>query len=863
MIKHFGELTSEDLPIAGGKGLNLGVMLQAGLPVPEGFCVLTAAFDMHMVASGIKEDVERLDYLHVEDLSEIEAAGKLLREKIRAVLVSDELKVEVQKALQDFDADSSFAVRSSATAEDLPDASFAGQQDSYLFVQGDQAILRAIKDCWASLFNDRAISYRLKNGISNKELSISVLVQRMIDPVFSGVLFTADPVSENRDWMKVEYVAGVGEDLVAGKKKPHTVAYDKERGEILSNHQAAENPDKLQELTMFKLFRLGREIEEFYRKPMDIEWAQDGAGRIWILQARAITTLLPLVNPNREGSAVYLSFHHIQNMMEPIRPLGASCLKLVLPFDRDQSGNSRIFQYSGGFLFADMTDYFAVPLFRKSIGMRMDVVDAVMAGSLRRLMRDRDFVKNMIPHTAKGRGLWEAYRFLLRGALKARKPREMSIEDCNRFIDEYVGRLKADLAEAESMQEKLEACRKGIQGYLLGAFKNVAPFIGPGVLSYRYLVRKTETLWGSDEWAQALVKGAKGNVTTEMGLMIGDLAERIREDAVWLKRLDQWAPQVFVRELSQAEGETGDQMRLIMENFGARGIGEIDITNPRWFEDPSPIVQSVKNHLRVYKHGQQRADYDRMTEEALAAADQIVDRASQGLDRWKRRFYRNMVDRVLYLMPAREHGKYGMILVLGLVKKEILRIGEMAVDAGWLDRMDDVYFLEFDEIGQMVKEKIAMRALVAQRRRVFEKAKLHKIPRLVTHSGWIVPPESDGRSAGENELLGTGVSSGVVEGIARVVERPEEARMQPGEILIAPFTDPGWTPLFIHAKGLVLEVGGMLTHGAIVAREYGIPAVVGVDRAMERIQTGDRLQVDGDQGLVRILERKVDMGNED
>jgi len=862
MIKHFRELTSEDLYMVGGKGINLGLMLQAGIPVPDGFCILTPAFNAHLDATGLEVELGVLNQLQVDDLTGIEAAGKMLREQIRTASVSSELKNAVREALEGFEPDTSFAVRSSATAEDLPDASFAGQQDSYLFVKGEEAVLQAVRDCWASLFNDRAISYRLKNAIPNKGLSISVVVQRMIDPIFSGVLFTADPVSENRDWMTVEYVAGVGEDLVAGKKEPHMVAYDKEKGEILSDQQVPGNPDKLQELTMFKLFRLGTEIEEFYGRPMDIEWAQDGAGRIWILQARAITTLLPLINPQREGSAVYLSFHHVQNMMQPFRPLGASCLQLVLPFDRDETGKTRIFQYANGFLFADMTDYLAVSFLRRTVGSRFDGIDAVMAGSLRRLWKDKDFVRNLKPIHPKGREVWAAVQFLIRGIWRAGKPNESNIERCNVFIDEYVGSLKKQLESANTDSDRLEICISGLQGYLKEAFTRFVPLIGPGLGAYRLLVNKTEKKLGSDELAQTLVKGLKGNATTEMGLVIGDLAERIREEKVWRTRLDQWDARVFVTELMKAETPAGDQMRLVMDRYGSRGIGEIDLTSIRWFEDPSAIVLSIKNHLRNYRPNQHRVEYDAMTSASLAAAEEIVIRLG-GRNPIRVRFYQAMVNRVLYMMPAREHPKYGMVQVFGQVKKQLLRLGENAVDKDLLQSTEDMYFLEFDEIRQMIKEEMSMKAQVVNRRQAFQRASTHRIPRVVTNRGWIVPPESDGRTAGENELLGFGVSSGIVEGFARVVRSPLEARMQPGEILIAPFTDPGWTPLFIHAKGLVLEVGGMLTHGAIVAREYGIPAVVGVNEAMERINTGDLLRVDGDKGLVTVLKRKADMGNED
>ena len=862
MIKHFRKLTKEEFHLVGGKGHNLGILLQAGFSVPEGFCVLSTAFDDMIQGIGAREQLSALDNLDPEDIKTIEEKGKKIREWILQTEINETLKTKMQTAFEQFEDGTSFAVRSSATAEDLPEASFAGQQDSYLFVEGIDAVMVSIRKCWASLFNDRAISYRLKNQITHRNLSISVVIQQMIAPKYSGVVFTVDPLSENRKNLTVDYVRGTGDELVAGKRTPNTIVYHRETKEILVHHQESEENERLEESVIHRLASLAGEVENLYGMPMDIEWALDRDGKLWILQARAITTLFPLIDPEREGNAVYLSFHHVQNMMKPMRTLGADCLKWVFPFDRDETGKTQIMRYVGGYLFVDLTDYFAVPLFRKVIGKRMDVIDAVMASSMRRLLTDKEFVKGLQPRSDKGKALWNTVKFLIHGMRQASRPKKLQIEACNVFIDAYLHQLKDDLEKEEDSIKRLEVCKAAIQGYLLEAFTRFVPYIGPGMASYRFLVKKTERFLGIDELAQTLVKGLIGNVTTEMGLVMGDLAEKIREDNVWHRRLDQWDARVFVSELMREEGPTGDQMRVVMERYGSRGIGEIDITNARWFEDPSAIVISIQNHLRVFKPGQHRHEYDAMTHASIQAGDAIVEQMSAGFRLIFRRFYRNMVDRVLYLMPAREHGKYGLILVYGEVKKEINRVAKEAVNQGWLDTVEDVYDLEFGEIMEMVKSKKAMQERIKARQLVFEKAKDRRVPRVVTNHGWIVPPEETNRNMKDNELGGTGVSSGVYEGIARVVEHPEDARMEPGEILVAPFTDPGWTPLFIHAKGLVLEVGGLLTHGAIVAREYGIPAVVGVDQATSKIHTGDWIQVDGSTGIVRLLksEKAVEGG---
>jgi pyruvate,water dikinase len=862
MIKSFGELTKEDFKEVGGKGYNLGILMQEGFPVPDGFCLLTAAFDDQVRALNLGHKIKALDDLSPDDLAGIEAAGNAIRAGLSETACQESLAQAVGTVLAEYEEAGSFAVRSSATAEDLPDASFAGQQDSFLFVQGLDHVLEAIRACWASLFNDRAISYRLKNGIPHDALSISVVVQQMIDPDFSGVAFTADPVSENRDWMTIEYVSGTGEGLVTGLRTPNRVAFDRKGQGILDHNKGAQEAACLSDGQIHELAGLAEKIENAYQAPMDIEWAYDKAGVLWALQARAITTLLPLIDPDRQGNGVYFSFHHVQNMMKPMRPLGIDVLKWVFPFDRDETGQSRMMVESGDYMFLDITDYLAVPFFRKAVAGHFDAIDAVMASSMRRLLKDPAFVRGIEPRSSKGKAMLGGVRALGREMRKALHPQTMDIKTCDAFVRAYAGQLRGQLNRERDPVKWMALCKAGLIGYLQEALLQVGSFIGPGMGSYLYLVKKTKKHLGSDDLAQTLASGLVGNATTEMGLIVGDLADEIRKDQTWLKRLDQWDKRVFAADLLRAEGPAGDLMRQVMKRYGSRGIGEIDITNERWFEDPSPIVLSIQNHIRVYDPGQHRVEYQELTQKSREAGQRIVEDMSRGPRRIFRRHYQNMVDRVLRLMPAREHGKYGMVLVLGHVKQEILKLADQAVQEGWLDNAGDIYFLTIDEIMAMIEDRKGMQGLVEPRRAKYEKADSRRVPRLVTNRGWIVPPEESSRALNENELGGTGVSAGVYEGFARVVESPDQARMEAGEILVAPFTDPGWTPLFIHAKGLVLEVGGLLTHGAIVAREYGIPAVVGVGDARTRIQTGDRIRVDGNQGTVSILESKNEDGQE-
>jgi pyruvate,water dikinase len=382
------------------------------------------------------------------------------------------------------------------------------------------------------------------------------------------------------------------------------------------------------------------------------------------------------------------------------------------------------------------------------------------------------------------------------------------------------------------------------------------PLIIGGMLSWG-LLRRLVRGRVPDATVRALSRGLPGNVTTDMDLELGDLADRAREVPGLVEHLRSAVP---ARAIEEARALPGTEAFLaewdrFIERYGHRGPGEIDVTTPRWADDPSSLVTSLVG-IASDEPGAHRRRQQAAVQEAEAAAAAIVEAAGGGLWGWLRRpLARGLVRRVRAYLGLREHGKYVATMMLMHTRRAIVEAAGMAVERGRLERVEDGFLLTLDELVTAVEgdDVGELRHEVARRREAFERWARLVPPRVITSEGE-QPVLPDDGPLPPGELAGHAASAGVVEGVARVVLDPSRQVLEAGEILVAPFTDPGWTPLFVHARGLVMEVGGLMTHGSVVAREYGLPAVVGVDGATSRIRTGQRVRVDGDRGRVVLLD---------
>ncbi|HJQ37987.1 MAG TPA: rifamycin-inactivating phosphotransferase [Thermoanaerobaculia bacterium] len=764
------ELDQTQVAVAGGKGANLGELSRIeGIHVPPGFCVTTDAFRRFMAEGG-----ER---------------------------IPDDLAAAITARIRE---DVAYAVRSSATAEDSPSASFAGQHDSYLNVVGPAAILEHVRRCWASLFTERAVIYRQRNGIDHRKVFMAVVVQEMVDPYAAGVLFTADPVTGNRKVASIEATLGLGEALVSGRvnAKP-----------VLTDAQAA------------RLVQLGRRIEAHFGRPQDIEWclADDD---FHIVQSRPITTLFPIPEADDGENHVYVSVGHQQMMTDPMKPLGLSVWQLTTP---------RPMSEAGGRLFVDVTPMLASPATRTSLLETLGKSDPLIRDALESILA-RDFIPSL-PDEAPawappggGSGAIKTDPNLVAQLIAAS---ETSLAALKREIRTKSGPALLDFIRAD-IQELKRPDPRSIQ------------VVMAGMQAAWWLNDQLQAWLGEKNVADTLTQSVPDNVTSEMGLALMDVADVIRphpEVVAFLERVDDDG---F---LDQLPGEVRDAILTWLDKYGMRGVGEIDITRPRWSERPTMLVPLILGHVRNFEPGAAARRFEQGLQEAHKKEEELLERLRALPDgEQKAEETKRMIDRVRTFAGYREYPKYRMISRYFVYKQALMREADRLVEAGVLREREDIFFLRFEEIGDVVDD-----ALIARRKEAFRTYQALTPPRVLTSDGEAISGSYRRDDVPAGALTGLAVSAGTVEGRARVILDIAEAELEAGDILVTAYTDPSWTPLFVSIKGLVTEVGGLMTHGAVIAREYGLPAVVGVERATRLIRDGQRIRVHGTEGYVEIL----------
>ncbi len=880
----FTAISSADLPHVGGKGANLGEMTQAGFPIPPGFCVTTAAFQQFMAAYPEADQLYcQLDALGTDNVEAVRRVGERIRAALTAVPIPSHIAQSILTAWQEAGTQHSYAVRSSATAEDLPDASFAGQQDTYLNVHGQDDLLDSVRYCWVSLFTDRAILYRAQNNFSHREVFLSVVVQRMVLPQVSGILFTADPVSGHRHITSIDASYGLGEALVAGLVTPDLYKIDKRSNQVIEQqigekqmairpladggtiHEtitgAARTQAVLTEAQAIKLSQIGHKIEQHYGRPQDIEWClQDG--QFTIVQSRPITTLYPLPQPGpKDGSfRAYFSLSHAQVMTDPMPPLGSSIWRIMFSIgksDRPLDENPYV-STAGGRMYIDLTPILHAHLPRRLIPRILTVADPLSAQILDQISQRPEF--DARPPHVTGRS-WDLIRWVAPIARQGipnlwwRKP-EGSLNQVNQFITDHITTIEAQLDAAQPGLERLRIVHHILGSILVQAIMTIAPYLMGGVLAQLLLLRIAKKQ-GMMREAEATMRGLSGNVTTEMDLAVGDLADLVRQSPTLMAQLQNGELEAALQTaVSDPAAQPFQQAwQQFLQTYGMRGPSEIDLSRPRWQDEPDSLLRMVAGSLGYAEPGVHRSHHQKMAAEGEAAGERLVTAVHKGLlGSLKAKLVRRLVHVSRHLMPVREHPKYLLVQMFGLIRTAVLEAAQILHEQNRLKAIEDVWYLTLPELITVLADKTDdPYPRITQRQA--DMVRYHKLapPRVITSDGEMPTAQHSRANIPEGALAGSPVSAGVIEGIARVVLDPTQETLNPGEILVAPFTDPGWTPLFINAAGLVMEVGGLMTHGSVVAREYGIPAVVAVPEATTRIQTGQTLRVHGDGGYVEIL----------
>ncbi len=883
----FTAIDAKDLPRVGGKGANLGEMTQAGFLVPAGFCVTTTAFQQFMAGCVDAADLYMvLAAVNADELEGVRRVGEHVRSTLTQTPIPDDVVEAILVAWREQGTDQSYAVRSSATAEDLPNASFAGQQDTYLNVQGADDLLESVRQCWISLFTDRAIIYRVQNNFDHREVLLSVVVQRMVLPEVSGILFTADPVSGHRHIATIDASYGLGEALVSGLVSADLYKVDKRTlHEIEANiadkqiairplsdggttQEQLNEPERsarvLSSPQVKALAEIGTRIETHYGQPQDIEWAL-AKDKIYIVQSRPITSLYPLPDPapTDDERHIYLSFSHAQVMTDPMPPLALSIWQQTFPFGRDMNLLTDYNPYmitAGGRLYIDVTAMLHHKISRQLVLTFLENVDPFIVQTLREITARLDFqqmaARSQNKATMRGLLHWMAPigRDILTNLIWHRL--EGRTEEMNQWSEQFIAKVQSQLDTAAPGAERLQVANTILGAGMGDIIRRVLPLIAAGLLSRALLLR---LLPNQAEDIALLMRGLAGNVTTDMDLHVGDLVDIARRFPALVAHLDDPDPVAVFESIRTVKGGTDflSAWEQFLEQYGMRGPSEIDISRPRWRDDPSSLIQVIASNLQQTEAGSHRQQHQRMMVEGEEAGERLIVAAQTGLlGGLHSRMVRRLIRIIRNLLAVREHPKFLLVRIFSLIREAILDVGTQLQAQNRIDAVDEVWYFDLHELIRVLERPADdLRPRIAKRKADMARYWTLRPPRVMLSDGEnpIIKHQQDNLPVGV--LPGSPVSVGTVEGLARVVIDPTRDALAPGEILVAPFTDPGWTPLFINAAGLVMEVGGLMTHGSVVAREYGIPAVVGVLDATQRIQTGQRIRVDGDQGYVEILDK--------
>ncbi|NKW95467.1 phosphoenolpyruvate synthase [Bacillus toyonensis] len=863
-VLDFQEIEKTQLFLVGGKGLNLGELSNIqGIQVPEGFCVTTVGYEKAIEQIEVFHTLlNQLAILKIEDRDQISEISKKIREAIMAVEIPVDVVESVAHYLSRFGNEHAYAVRSSATAEDLPYASFAGQQDTYLNIIGKEAVLQHVRKCWASLFTDRAVIYRMQNGFDHNQVSIGVVVQKMVFPVASGILFTADPITSNRKVLSIDASFGLGEALVSGlvsadnyKVKEDEIVekviatkklaiYGRKEGGT-ETKKIAPNQQKVQTLIeqqILQLARIGRQIEAYFGCPQDIEWCLVD-DTFYIVQSRPITTLYPIPEANDQENHVYVSVGHQQMMTDPLKPLGMSLFQLTSFGPRFQAG---------GRLFVDVAQRLASPASREFLLNTIGESEPLIKDALMTVIERDNFIKLLPDEEEKSLG-------------KSMPPAssQPQIENDPAIVTDLIKNSQASIEELkQSIQTKsgsdvLDFILEDIQQLKKILFhpQSMAVILA-GMNALSWINEKMEQWLGEKNAADTLSQSVQNNITSEMGLALLDVADVIRPYPEVIAYLQHIEDDSFLDELVQfKDGEkVRDAIEAFLNKYGMRCSGEIDITKTRWSEKPTTIIPMILNNIRDFEAGASKRKFEEGLQEALKREEELLDKLQYLADgKQKVEETKRMISIIRNFAGYREYPKYGMINRYFIYKQALLKEAEQLVRNNVITEIEDIYYLTFEELHEVVRTNKLDYKVIHKRKNEYKLYEKLTPPRVITSDGEIIIGKYKRENLPTEAIVGLPVSSGVVEGRARVILNMEDASLEDGDILVTAFTDPGWTPLFVSIKGLVTEVGGLMTHGAVIAREYGLPAVVGVENATKRIKDGQRIRVHGTEGYIEIV----------
>lgn len=851
------------LETAGGKGASLARLAQAGLPVPGGFHVTTAVYREFVEHNALQKSImEMLTEANPAQVNSLEVASK----QIQALFLQGQMPAEIGEAIgrayiEWIGKDIPAAVRSSATAEDLPDLSFAGQQETFLNVQGAQAVCEAVQKCWASLWTARAIGYRMQHQIDQGTTSLAVTVQELVPAEAAGILFTANPLNGHSDQMVINAAWGLGEAVVGGQVTPDTIVVEKASGRVIERQIADKQvmtvrveggtedqavPQALRQAVVLdddqaaELRRLGEQIEALYGKPMDIEWALAG-GKFAILQARPITAMpqpeeaiqIEWFPPSPKGQ--YMRASAVDLMPDPLSPLFAS---IGIP-----GLIGGVYRLGKKLLHSDPVlpkDYFTT-------------INAYAYGNVNFTPREWWWIFT---------GMLPAYPRLLRLLVpfwKNEAHPQYQAENARRE-----GMIVESLSPGElwhESQELLSVIMDYVGSLMFATLGASAGSEGLLTNVYNKLVKRE-----ADPPASTLLMGYD-SIPVRADKSLFDLANWCAEKPELKAYFLSTPAKQLWKQIKQAQippGIPAEDWQALRQRFEAHLncfghiIYELDFAKPLPLDDPQPMLEVCKMYLR----GEGTNPYQRQaaSEEKRKHTTQEMLSRLKGLKKW---IFRKALNWGQSMAEVREDALADIGLGYPLLRKMLVELGGRFVEGGAIQKPEDIFWLVQEEIESGVSrlekgQTLESLADQVEKRKAFWRAAKRSTPppmlppkeRVMGIKAEVFTAASES-SQGSNSLKGVPASGGKVTAPACVLHGPEDfSQMQPGAILVAGTTTPAWTPLFAMASAVVTDIGGPLSHGSIVAREYGIPAVMGTGIATRRIQNGQMITVDGDAGLV-------------
>jgi len=897
-VSFLSEIGLEDLAQVGGKGAHLGQMIRAGFSVPPGFSVKSKSYDSFLDSANLRKPIEEISAaINFRDLVDVEEKTARIREMVSASAIPGELSAEIIAAYEGLYEEGEpplVAVRSSVGTKDLSRSSFPGQMDTFHNVRGIEQVLATIRECWASVWSARAASMMHTLQIEPRMIIIAPVVQAMVPSEISGVLFTTDPVNGDAEKMLIEAAFGLGEAVVSGSLTPdHYVIAKKEveviskvvgckrfkleldvekgsgnRKVTLSDEEA--NRECLEPVQVRELAELGIAVEGHFGAPQDIEWAYS-KGKLFLLQSRKIAGLARAASADEPGEWVS---EFDTNIKDPPDIYSSANISEVMPgvltpvsLNAVKSCDYAFWKINHEVCLIDepfpegSQDLLFIGLFYGRLHLNMSTFSRILAQIPGASAADTD---RPIPTDERVAGQGEAkvslrsLPFLARVVVKALRLRRQAPKEleklASRLHDRIAEHRRSDFSGmdfedfAELLELKSREDRELITNHILNS--QLAPV-------YYGTLRKLARNWLGDEtgsFSARLVTGLATMESAKPTFGIYRLYRFVADSPRLTELFRESKPQELLSRLENSHGgetkEFNQRLDAFLNQYGYRAVAEAEMRAPSWDEDPSYVLSMIQNYLRAGRvespeeiEARQREDREAATREAHAH-----------LGRFKRQIFKWALKEARTFLLARENGKALTIMGLHDLKRILRLLGQRLSNEGMLEDPDDIYFLSMDELISYCRgEKLEIPSSIPRRKEEHERNETVTLPE--TFTGRPVPIQREEEIPQTHVLKGLPVSPGRVTGPARVIMDPRrDPQLEEGEILVAPVTDTGWTPLFILAKGLVVDVGGLLSHGSIVAREYGIPGVLNVMVGTKLIKTGQIITVDGAKGEVYLHE---------